>query len=85
MHIVHSESTRGWGGQKIRVLEKAAGMLERDHRVILLCPREDDNAADSSHPDEPSAERRRSSVNAAAAISTAEISSTQAWVPTRQV
>ena len=40
MHIVHSESSCGWGGQEIRVLEEAAGMLARGHRVTLLCPRE---------------------------------------------
>ena len=40
MHIVHSESSCGWGGQEIRVLEEAAGMLERGHRVSLLCPQE---------------------------------------------
>ncbi|MHB8667467.1 MAG: glycosyltransferase family 4 protein [Burkholderiales bacterium] len=40
MHIVHTESSCGWGGQEIRVLEEAVGMLERGHRVSLLCPRE---------------------------------------------
>ena len=40
MHIVHSESSCGWGGQEIRVLEEAAGMLARGHRVTLLCPGE---------------------------------------------
>mgnify|MGYP001562580813 CR=1 FL=1 len=40
MHIVHTESSCGWGGQEIRVLEEAAGMLERGHRVTLVCPRE---------------------------------------------
>ena len=40
MHIVHTESSCGWGGQEIRVLEEAAGMLGRGHRVTLLCPRE---------------------------------------------
>jgi glycosyltransferase involved in cell wall biosynthesis len=40
MHIVHSESSCGWGGQEIRVLEEASGMLGRGHRVTLLCPRE---------------------------------------------
>ena len=40
MHIVHSESSCGWGGQEIRVLEEAAGMLARGHRVTLLCPPE---------------------------------------------
>jgi len=40
MHIVHTESSCGWGGQEIRVLEEAAGLLARGHRVTLLCPRE---------------------------------------------
>ena len=40
MHIVHSESSCGWGGQEVRVLEEAAGMLGRGHRVTLLCARE---------------------------------------------
>src|SRR5487761_2724963 len=40
MHIVHTESSCGWGGQEIRVLEEAAGMQARGHRVTLLCPRE---------------------------------------------
>jgi glycosyltransferase involved in cell wall biosynthesis len=40
LDIVHSESSCGWGGQEIRVLEEAAGMLDRGHRVNLLCPRE---------------------------------------------
>ena len=40
MHIVHSESSCGWGGQEIRVLDEAAGMLGRGHRVSLLCPPE---------------------------------------------
>ena len=40
MHIVHTESSCGWGGQEVRVLEEAAGMIGRGHRVTLLCPRE---------------------------------------------
>ena len=40
MHIVHTESSCGWGGQEIRVLEEAAGMQARGHRVTLVCPRE---------------------------------------------
>ena len=30
----------GWGGQEIRILTEALGMLERGHRVTLLCPME---------------------------------------------
>jgi glycosyltransferase involved in cell wall biosynthesis len=38
MHIVHTESSQGWGGQEIRILGEAAGMMARGHRVSLLCP-----------------------------------------------
>lgn len=40
MHIVHSESSLGWGGQEIRILSEAAGMSARGHRVTLLAPPE---------------------------------------------
>lgn len=38
--IVHTESSCGWGGQELRTLTEAAGMLQRGHRVTLLCPSE---------------------------------------------
>ena len=38
MHIVHTEASLGWGGQEIRILTEAAGMMRRGHRVTLLCP-----------------------------------------------
>lgn len=38
--IIHTESSCGWGGQEIRILTEAAGMLRRGHRVVLLCPPE---------------------------------------------
>lgn len=40
MHIVHTEASCGWGGQEIRILSEATGMIERGHRVTLLCPSE---------------------------------------------
>ena len=40
MHIVHTEASCGWGGQEIRILTEAEGMLRRGHRVTLLCPPE---------------------------------------------
>ena len=40
LHIVHTESSTGWGGQEIRVLTESQGMLSRGHRVTLLCPPE---------------------------------------------
>lgn len=40
LHIVHTEASVGWGGQEIRILTEAAGMIRRGHRVTLLCPGE---------------------------------------------
>lgn len=40
MHIVHTEASCGWGGQEIRILTEAEGMIRRGHRVTLLCPPE---------------------------------------------
>lgn len=40
LSIVHTESSLGWGGQEIRILTEAAGMIARGHAVRLLCPRE---------------------------------------------
>lgn len=40
MHIVHTEASRGWGGQEIRILTEAEGMIRRGHQVTLLCPPE---------------------------------------------
>jgi len=38
MKIVHTEASCGWGGQEIRILEEARGMIARGHEVSLLCP-----------------------------------------------
>ncbi|HEX5126551.1 MAG TPA: glycosyltransferase family 4 protein [Rhodocyclaceae bacterium] len=40
LRIVHTESSCGWGGQEIRILEEARGMQARGHRVVVLCPEE---------------------------------------------
>ncbi len=40
LNIVHTESSCGWGGQEIRILTEAEGMVKRGHNVTLLCPRE---------------------------------------------
>lgn len=34
--ILHTESSCGWGGQEIRILTEARGMVQRGHRVILM-------------------------------------------------
>lgn len=36
LSIVHTEASAGWGGQEIRILSEASGMLERGHRVRLV-------------------------------------------------
>jgi len=38
MKIAHTESSAGWGGQEIRILEECRGMSLRGHNVVLLCP-----------------------------------------------
>lgn len=35
MFIVHTEASMGWGGQEIRILTEAAGMIARGHRVEI--------------------------------------------------
>ncbi len=38
MRILHTESSIGWGGQELRILTEAQGMLARGHQVTLLTP-----------------------------------------------
>ena len=38
LRIVHTESSLGWGGQEIRTLSEAQGLIRRGHDVKLLCP-----------------------------------------------
>ena len=35
MHILHTESSNGWGGQEMRILREAEGMRKRGHEVIM--------------------------------------------------
>ena len=37
MNIVHTEASCGWGGQEMRILSEAAGLIRRGHQVRLLC------------------------------------------------
>jgi glycosyltransferase involved in cell wall biosynthesis len=38
MHIVHTESSQGWGGQEIRILSESEGLRARGHRVTVIAP-----------------------------------------------
>ena len=40
LHILHTEAAGGWGGQEIRVLQETRLLLERGHRVSLVCQAE---------------------------------------------
>jgi glycosyltransferase involved in cell wall biosynthesis len=40
LSIVHTENSAGWGGQEIRILSEARGMLDRGHQVTLVVPPE---------------------------------------------
>jgi glycosyltransferase involved in cell wall biosynthesis len=37
LRILHTESSLGWGGQEIRILTEAAGMIGHGHQVTLAC------------------------------------------------
>ncbi len=38
LSIVHTEASCGWGGQELRILSEARGMIDRGHRVTLIAP-----------------------------------------------
>lgn len=38
MKILHTEASCGWGGQEIRILEEARGLIGRGHDVSVACP-----------------------------------------------
>jgi glycosyltransferase involved in cell wall biosynthesis len=40
MRVLHTESSCGWGGQEIRILDEAQGMSSRGHEVGIVAPRE---------------------------------------------
>jgi glycosyltransferase involved in cell wall biosynthesis len=40
MRILHTESSCGWGGQEIRILDEVQGMSSRGHEVAIVAPRE---------------------------------------------
>ena len=40
LRILHTEASSGWGGQEIRILDEAAGLIARGHDVQLAAPAE---------------------------------------------
>ena len=39
MHILHTESSNGWGGQEIRILKESLGLREKGFQVTLAVTR----------------------------------------------
>ncbi|VAX32838.1 hypothetical protein MNBD_NITROSPINAE05-198 [hydrothermal vent metagenome] len=37
LHILHSEAAVGWGGQEIRIIQETRMLLDRGHRVSIVC------------------------------------------------
>ena len=40
LSIAHTEASLGWGGQEIRILREASGMIGRGHQVELFAPQQ---------------------------------------------
>lgn len=40
LRILHTEASKGWGGQEIRVLEESSGLRARGHEVQIAAPAE---------------------------------------------
>ena len=38
LNILHTEASKGWGGQELRVLAELEGFAARGHRTRLLAP-----------------------------------------------
>jgi hypothetical protein len=38
LSVLHTEWSKGWGGQEMRILLEACGFLERGYEVGILCP-----------------------------------------------
>src|SRR4030066_1725442 len=36
--ILHTEASKGWGGQEIRIITEAEGLIKREHRIIIAAP-----------------------------------------------
>ncbi len=54
LHILHSEAATGWGGQEIRIFQECQLLLERGHRVSIVCQPDSplsDRISKFRHPD----------------------------------
>ena len=40
LQILYTEASCGWGGQELRTLNEARGLIARGHRAVLACPQE---------------------------------------------
>jgi glycosyltransferase involved in cell wall biosynthesis len=54
LHVLHSEAAPGWGGQEIRIFQECQLLLERGHRVSIVCQPDSplgQRCRQFSHPD----------------------------------
>ena len=55
MKIIHTESSCGWGGQELRIIAEAQGMIGRGHDVCIAAPAESRLMAEAARRGLPSA------------------------------
>jgi glycosyltransferase involved in cell wall biosynthesis len=55
LRLLHTEASCGWGGQELRVLCEAQGMIRRGHRVCIAAPAESKIFAEATRREIPSA------------------------------
>jgi glycosyltransferase involved in cell wall biosynthesis len=53
LRILHTEASRGWGGQEIRILSEISAMQRRGHRMMLCCAPDSELAKRVNLPDLP--------------------------------
>jgi len=52
-HVLHTESSDGWGGQEIRILLESQELIRRGHNVTIVCPPHSGLARRASKADIP--------------------------------
>ena len=53
MKLLHTESSRGWGGQELRILTESAGLISRGHQVTIACTPDSEIAREAARHQVP--------------------------------
>lgn len=51
--ILHTEASKGWGGQEIRILQESLRFKDLGHRVLIACQKESQMAVQAAKADIP--------------------------------